>query len=215
MLTTNGFGKLKKKKKGKSEWLDSCDWPNNNNLTQALCIISKPLVKSNWSYSPETPNSGQNGKYFVPCDLEIWWMTFKNNRAHVLCYFKLCASFHGHQSIKTGVTVQKCPIQVKIDFFVPCDLEILWMTLKNHREPLLCYFKLCASFDSHQWIQTGVTVQKRPIRVKTDNFLAHVTLKFDGCPWKTMGHLSYATSSFVHYFIAICEFKMELQSRNG
>ena len=31
------------------------------------------------------------------------------------------------------------------------------MTLKNNRAPLLCYGKLCAAFESHQWIQTGVT----------------------------------------------------------
>ena len=30
-----------------------------------------------------------------------------------------------------------------------------------------------------------------------------------------MGHLSFATSNFVHYFIAICEFKLELQSEKG
>ena len=29
---------------------------------------------------------------------------------------------------------------------------------------------------------------------------------------KTTGHLSYATSSFVHHFTAIGEFKLELQS---
>ena len=73
----------------------------------------------------------------------------------------------------------------------------------------------CASFHSHQWIQTGVTVQKRPIRVKIGDFLSHVTLKFDGWPWKTIEHLSSATSSFVHHFIAICVFKQELWSGNG
>ena len=41
-----------------------------------------------------------------------------------------------------------------------------------------------------------------------------MTLKFDGWPWKTIGHLFYATSSFVHHFVAIGEFKMELQSGN-
>ena len=54
------------------------------------------------------------------------------------------------------------------------------MTLKNSRASLLCYFKLCASFHSHWWIQTGVTAQKRPIWVKIDYFCSHVTLKFDG-----------------------------------
>ena len=32
-------------------------------LLQALCIISYPLVNSNWSYSPETPNLGQIQRY--------------------------------------------------------------------------------------------------------------------------------------------------------
>ena len=126
---------------------------------QALCIISKPWVNSNWSYSPETLNSGQNRQFFIPCDLEIWWMTLKYNRA-----------------------------------------------------PLLYYIKLCALFQSHGWMQTGVTVRKRPIRVKIGNFLSCLTLKFDRWPWKIIGHLFYVASSFVHHFIAIGEFKLELQS---
>ena len=131
-------------------------------LLQALCIISQPLVNSNWSYSPETPNLGQIRWFLEPCDLEIWRMTLKNNR-----------------------------------------------------EPLQCYFKLCASFPSHWWIQTEVTVQKRPIWVEYDDFHSCVTLKFDGWPWKTIGHLFHATSSFVHHFVAIGEFKLELQSGNA
>ena len=57
-------------------------------------------------------------------------------------------------------------------FFEPCDLEIWWMTLENNRAPLQHYFKLCASFRSHWWNQTGVTVRKRPIWVKFDEFRA-------------------------------------------
>ena len=45
--------------------------------------------------------------------------------------------------------------------------------------------------------------------------LYRVTLKFDGWPWKTIGHLSFAVSSFVQHFIAIGEFKLELQSGNA
>ena len=67
-------------------------------------------MDSNWSYSPETLNSRQNRRVFVPCDLEIWRMTLKN---------------------------------------------------------------------------------------------------------KTIGHPSYATSSFVHHFVAIGEFNLELQSGNA
>ena len=128
-------------------------------LHQDLCIISKPWMNPNWSYSPETLNSDQNRQFFVPCDLEIWWMTLENNMA-----------------------------------------------------PLLYYLKLCASFQSHQWIQTRITVQKHSIRVKISHFLSRVTLKFDEWPWKTIGHLFYVASNFVHYFIAISEFKLELQS---
>ena len=119
-------------------------------------------MNSNWSYSPETLNSGQNQQFVYPCDLEIWWMT-----------------------------------------------------LENHRAALLYHIKLCASFQSHGWIQTGVTVRKRSIRVKIGNFLSRVTLKFDRWPWKTIGHIFYVASSFVHHFIAISEFKLELQSGNA
>ena len=99
--------------------------------------------------------------------------------------------------------------------FVLCDLEIWWMTLENKRAPLLCCFQLCATFHSHWWIQTWVTVWKRPIWVKFDDFESRTTLKFDGWPSKTIGHLFYATSSFVHNFVAIGEFKLQLQSRNA
>ena len=82
------------------------------------------------------------------------------------------------------------------------------MTLKNNRAPLLCHFKLCASFCSHRWFQTWVTV-------KIGDVLSRVTLKFDRWPWKTIGNLSFAVSSFVQHFIAIGELKLELQSRNA
>ena len=123
-------------------------------------------------------------------------MTLKNIRAPLLCCLKLCASFHSHQWILTGVTVQKRPIWVKIANFLSlnCDLHNV---------------KLCASLQSHEWIQTGVTVRKCSIRVKIGDFLFRVTSKFDTWPWKTIGHLFYATLSFVHHFKAIGEFKLK------
>ena len=89
------------------------------------------------------------------------------------------------------------------------------MTLKNNRVHLLCYLKLCASLRSHWWIQTGVTVRKRPNWVKINDFMGRVTLKCDGWPWKAIGHLFFATSNCMHHFIAISVFKLELQSRNA
>ena len=114
----------------------------------------------------------------------------KNNRVPLLWYFKLCKSFQSHWWIQTGVTVRKRSIRLKIsDFFVSCDFEIWRMTLRNNRTPILCYFKIWASFHSHLWIQTVVTVRKIPIWVKIDDFFSPVTLKFDGWPWKNRTHL--------------------------
>ena len=94
-------------------------------------------------------------------------MTLKNYRAPLLTNFKLCASFCSHWWIQTGVTVRKRPIWVKITIFFPCDLEIRRISLKNNKAPFLPYFKLCASFSSHSFIQTGVTVRKHPIWIKS------------------------------------------------
>ena len=48
-------------------------------------------------------NLDLNNRFFKPCDLEIWWMTSKNNREPLLYYIKLSASFQ----IQTAVTVWK------------------------------------------------------------------------------------------------------------
>ena len=119
-------------------------------------------MNSNWSYSPETLNSGPNWWFFVPCELEIWWMTLENIRASLRYYTKLCASFH-----------------------------------------------------IHRWSQTWVTVRKRSIRVKIGDFLSRMPLKFDEWLWKTTRHLFYTTLSFVHHFKAMGEFKLQLQSGNA
>ena len=107
------------------------------------------------AYSPETPNLGQKRWCFVPCDLEIWWMTLENNRA------SLCSVSYPMVNSNWSYSPEM-PNLVQIRRFLePCDLEI--------------------------WRR----------------------------PSKTIGHLFYATSSFVQHFIAIGEFKLELQSGNA
>ena len=94
--------------------------PALSSLVAPQVVITKQIWgiwKLRQAYSPETPNLGQNRWCFVPCDLEIWWMTLENNRASLLCCFKLCATFHSHRWIQTGVTVRKRPIWVKFDDF--------------------------------------------------------------------------------------------------
>ena len=89
------------------------------------------------------------------------------------------------------------------------------MTLQINRPPLLYIIKLCASFQIHQWIQTGVTVRKRSIQVKISDFLSLVTLIFDRWPRNKIGCLFFATLSFVHHLKAIGRFKLKLQSGNA
>ena len=169
-------------------------------------------------YSPETPNLGKVRRSLELCDLEIWLMTLKNNRAPLLCCFQLCAWFHCHMWIQTGVRVRKQLSLVLTSVTLIFDLwpwPLAWTSLlsmviipdnfmmigwwvhgekgvtdrrtdrqtdwlnqsysclvaaKNKRAPLPCCFKLCASFHSHQWTLTGVTVRKRPIWVKINEF---------------------------------------------
>ena len=45
-----------------------------------------------------------NRPFFSPYDLEIWWMAPKNNKAPLLCYLKLFASFRSHWWIQTWVS---------------------------------------------------------------------------------------------------------------
>ena len=152
-----------------------------------------------------------NRRFFSLYDLEISWMISTNYRAPLLHYIKLCASCQTRRWIQTGVTVWKRSIRVKIGHFlsrVTMQFDA-GMTLKNNRTPLLCCFKLCASFDSHRWNQTKVTVRKRSIWVKISELLSRVTLKFDGWPWKTIVHLFYVALSFMHHFIDISELKIQ------
>ena len=57
-------------------------------------------------------------------------------------------------------------ILLKLFFFCLYDLEIRWMNSKNNRAHPLCYIKVRPLFQSHQWIQTGVTVWECSIVVK-------------------------------------------------
>ena len=119
---------------------------------------------------------------FQPCNLRIWWITLKSNRTTLLHNVKLCASFEIHRRIQIGVTVRKLSIWVKIGVFLSHVTFKFdgWSqkSWENNRAPPLYYVKLCASFQSHRWIQIGVTVRKRSIGVKTGDFLSCVTLNF-------------------------------------
>ena len=138
-------------------------------LFQALRIISKQSVNSNLSYSPKTPDLGQTWLFFrVTLKFDVWpWETLGQllyATARFLHHFKTIGEF------KLELQSASAHLGQNRLFFAPCDLEIWWMTLKNNKATLLGCLKLHASFHNNRWIQTGVTVRKRPIWVKIGLF---------------------------------------------
>ena len=181
-------------------------------------------MNSNWIYSPETPNLGQIRWFLELCDLEIWQITLKNNRAPLLIIIKLYASFHHHMWIQTGVTVRKRLSWVVTSVTLTFDLwpwPFAWTSLLSLVITPENFMMIRWWEHSQQGKSEGFEscdrpiVRKRPIWVKIGDVLSRVTLKFDEWPWKTIGHLFFAVSSFVQHFIAIGEFKLELQSGNA
>ena len=102
----------------------------------------------------------------------------------------------------------------KSAIYFPRDLEIWRMTLKNNRAPLLCCFKL------HHFI--AISEFKLKLQSGNAQFGSKSAIFCPVWLWnltddlkKTIGNLFYATLSFVHHFVAIGEFKLELQSGNA
>ena len=135
------------------------------------------------------------------------------------CLFYITSNFVHHFK---GISVFKLELQSgnaqfgsKLAFFVLCDLEIWWITLENKRVTFLYHIKLYVSFQTHRWIQIGVTIRKHPIWVKIWDFFVPCDFEFDGWAKKTTGQLFYTMLRFAHHFKTMVEFKLELQSRNN
>ena len=161
-------------------------------------------------------NSGQNWRFFC----FVWPGNLTDDLENQLdTSFILCQALCIISKPSVNLNWSKRPETLNSGqnrrLFGPRDLEIWRMTLKKDTAPLLYYIKHCTSFQSHWWIQIGVIVRNQPIRVKIVDCLCTVTLEFDGWHCKTIGHLFYATSSCVHHFITISEFKLGLQSGNA
>ena len=158
-------------------------------------------------------NFDPNHRIVSPCDLEIWCMTSKNNRTPLLYYIKLCVSFQIHRWIQTEGNAQ---------FGSKSAIFLSLVTLKFngwHWKIIGHLFYTTSSFVHH-----FKSIGELKLKLQSGNaefgsksaiFLSCVTLKFDGWPWKTIGHLFYTTRSFVHHFKSIGEFKLELQSGNA
>ena len=68
------------------------------------------------------------GKFFVPRDFKIWWMTLKNNRAPLLYHIKLWTAFQSHWYIQTGVAVHSL-VQNQICLF--CNICTVFKNMFN------------------------------------------------------------------------------------
>ena len=170
-------------------------------------------MKLNWSYSPETPNSVQNRWFKVPCELEFDGWPWKTTR-HLFYVTSSCVRHFVAISKSNGVTVQKRRIRVKIyDFMSHVTLRFDEWHCKTIRHLVSARSSFCASF---------VAIGEFKLELRSGNarfgskstFLSSATFKFDRWPWKTTRQLFYSTSSYVHQFVAISKFKLELWSGN-
>ena len=174
-----------------------------------------------------------NHQFFSPCDLEIWWMTLKNNRAHPLYYVKFCASFQSHQWIQTGVAVWKPSIWVKIgDFFVPCDLKIWRRTWKKGhfsiQHQALCIFSKPSvtsnlsyspeMFNSgqHRWFFVACDLEIWQMTLKNNRspLLCHIKL----CAWFNLYmwiHIGVTVQKRLNWVLAFVTLTFDLDLLHG
>ena len=97
-----------------------------------------------------------------------------------------------------------------------------WKAAKRNKSSLRLSWAssatLCFYIETRQigiWKLRPAYSPETPNLRQIGDVLSRVTLKFDGWPRKRIGHLSFAVLSFVQHFIAINEFKLELQSGNA
>ena len=128
-------------------------------------------------------------------------MTLKNNRAPLLCCFQLCAWFHCHMWIQTGVRVRKRLSWVLTSVTLSFDLwpwPFAWTSL-------LTMVITPENFMMIRWWEHG---EKGVTDGQTDgrtDWTSHIAA------WSQLKNrtplLGY--SSFVHHFVAISQFKLE------
>ena len=156
--------------------------------TSSFVHYFKSISEFKLTYSPETLSSGQNWRFFVPCDLEIWQMTLKNNRTPLPCYFKLCASFCSNWFNSNWSYSPETPNLGKKDDFLavwPCNLTYhLEKQLGTSSMLLQASCIISQPLVNWNWSYSPET----PNLGKIGRFF--VNLKFDWGPWKSTRHLS-------------------------
>ena len=174
-------------------------------------------MNSNWSYSPETPNLGQNRRFLfcrVTFKFDVWpWKTIGRlfyATSSFVHHFVAIGEFKlelqpGNAQFGSKSTVFFSRVTFKFDVWP-------WKTTGR-------LFYATSSF-VHHFVVIGefkLELQSGSVQFgsKSTICFSRVTLQFDVSPRKTIGHLFYATPSFMHHFVAIGEFKRGLQSENA
>ena len=133
----------------------------------------------------ENAQFGSNGDLLSPVTLEIDGSPWKPIgplfyiTSSFVHYFK--SSFVVKLELQSGNAQFGSKLVI---FFIPRDLKIWSMTLKNNKAPFINCITLCAAFQRHWYIQTGVSVRKRSIQVKIGEFFCPTW------PWKLTDDLA-------------------------
>ena len=173
-----------------------------------------------------------NRRLFSPCDLAIWWMTLKI--IGLLSYITPSFVHHHDDVIKRKKFPRYWPFVRGIHRSpvnsphkgqwrgtLMFSLTYAWIRgWVNYREAgdlrrHQAHYDLIVMI-SHLSVNSNKIYCPETLNSgQNRHFLSRVTLKFDGWPWKTIGHLFYTTLSFVHHLKAICDFKRALQFGNA
>ena len=146
-----------------------------------------------------------NHQFVSPCDHEIWWMTSKNNREHLLHFvYHLKSIGEFKLKLESGNT----RFGSKLAIFCPVWPCNLMDDLGKQQDTSSILHQAFCIISKPFVNSTRVTVRKRPIWVKIDVFVCPVWLWNLTWPWKTIRYLFYAASGFVHHFVAIGEIKL-------
>ena len=104
-------------------------------LYQDLCIISNPLMNSNWSYSPKTFNSGQNRRFFLSHVTSKFYRWPLKTVGHL--FYTMPNFVHNFKSIgevKLELQSRNAQFASKLAFFACMTLKFdgwLWKTIEN------------------------------------------------------------------------------------
>ena len=154
---------------------------SKNNRTSPLCYVKLcPLFQSRQWIQTEVivRKCSIQAKIaiFCPRDFQTWWMTLKKighlfyATSSVVHHFVPIGQFISElQSGNTEFGWKSAILFPIWPWNSTGDLKKINKRKQNNRTPILCHFKLCQIFRSHQSMQTEVTFRKRPIRFKIGN----------------------------------------------